>query len=96
MRSSGGGGGESPEQRAARQAEERRIQIAQMKADSQEITAMRRLQDRKTKATLRMFGGKQATAGLGGLGSTASGASGTSGASYDPALIAAALQSLPF
>jgi len=83
---------ETPDQIAARQAEEARIAAAEAKSQSQEITALGRNASRRTRQVIRAFGARNATAAFGGLGGLAAAASGgatvtgggvTGGMSYD-------------
>lgn len=56
---------ESPEAKAAREAEEQRIAVMQARADAEETAAGRKLLSRRTRQVIRLFGARQALAGVG-------------------------------
>lgn len=58
---------ESPEQRALREAEERRIAVMMRRAQAEEAAAGRQLLTRRTRQVMRLFGARVAAAG--GIGS---------------------------
>ena len=83
MASGGKSQRETPEQRRAREEEERRLAVADTRAQQQEIGALKRDADKRSRRVFRAFGARNSMAAFGGLGGLAGlgGGSGSGGGS---------------
>lgn len=81
MASGGRSQRETPEQARLRQEEERRLAVADTRAQQQEIGALKRDADKRSRRVFRAFGARNSMAAFGGLGGLAGLASGGGGGS---------------